>query len=147
MTKINPYLNFKGETEEAFNFYKSAFGGEFEAVMRYGDVQGQEGCENLPDEDKNKIMHISLSISDDYILMGNDVVGEHLDETMGGINVSIGVSPDSRAETDKIFNGLSEGSEVEMPLGDTFWGAYFGILKDKFGVRWLINYEYPKEEN
>ena len=147
MTKINPYLNFKGEAEEAFNFYKSAFGGEFAAVMRYGDMQGQEGCENFSDEDKNKIMHISLPISDGHVLMGNDVVGEHLDETFNGNNSSISVSPDSKEETEKIFNGLSEGSEVEMPLGDTFWGAYFGILKDKFGTRWLINYEYPKEEN
>ena len=143
MTKINPYLNFKGEAEEAFNFYKSAFGGEFATVLRYGDMQGQDEMK-LADEDKNKIVNIALPISDGHVLMGNDVIGEYVDTTINEANVSISVSPDSKEETEKIFNGLSEGSKVEMPLGDTSWGSYFGILKDKFGIRWLINYDYKK---
>ncbi|MEP7037266.1 MAG: VOC family protein [Acidobacteriota bacterium] len=143
MTKINPYLNFKGEAEEAFNFYKSAFGGEFSTVMRYGELPGfEEG--NLAEEDGNKIVNIALPISDGHVLMGNDVVGEYVDKTISEINVSISVSPDSKEETEKIFNGLSAGGDIEMPLGDIFEGVYFGILKDKFGIRWLINYDYNK---
>lgn len=143
MTKINPYLNFKGEAEEAFNFYKSAFGGEFSTVMRYGELPGfEEG--NLDEEDRSKIVNIALPISDGHVLMGNDVVGEYVDKTISEINVSISVSPDSKEETEKIFNSLSEGGDIEMPLGDIFEGTYFGILKDKFGVRWLVNYDYNK---
>lgn len=141
MTKINPYLNFKGEAEEAFNFYKSAFGGEFSTVMRYGELPGfEEG--NLAGEDGNKIVNIALPISDGHVLMGNDVVGEYVDKTINQANISISLSPDSKEETEKIFNSLSAGGDIEMPLGDIFEGIYFGILKDKFGVRWLVNYDY-----
>lgn len=147
MAKVNPYLHFLGNTEEVFNFYKSVFGGEFAAVMRFGDMQGQEGCENMSDEDKEKIMHIALPISDGHVLMGNDAVGEHAADAIIDNNISLSISPDSKEETDKIFNGLADGGEVTMPLGDTFWGAYFGMLKDKFGIDWLVNYDYPKEEN
>ena len=144
MTKINPYLNFKGEAEEAFNFYKSAFGGEFATVLRYGEMPGGEEMK-LAEEDKNKIVNIALPISDGHVLMGNDVVGEYVDKTIKEANISISVSPDSKEETEKIFNSLSEGGDIEMPLNDTYLrDAYFGILKDKFGVRWLINYDYNK---
>lgn len=147
MAKVNAYLHFKGNTEEVFNFYKSVFGGEFAAVMRFGDMQGQEGCENLSDEDKEKIMHIALPLSDGHVLMGNDAVGEHAEDAVFGNNISLAVGVDSKDEAEKVFNGLAEGGEVTMPLSDTFWGAYFGMLKDKFGIEWLINYDYPKEEN
>ncbi len=147
MAKINPYLHFLGNSEEVFNFYKSVFGGEFATVMRYGDMSGQEGCENLTEEDKTKIMHIALPISDGHVLMGTDAVGEHAKDAVFGNNISLSVSADSKEEADKIFNGLSDGAEITMPLGDTFWGAYFGMLKDKFGINWLVNYDYPKEEN
>lgn len=147
MAKINPYLHFLGNTEEVFNFYKSIFGGEFAAVMRYGDMSGQEGCENLSDDDKSKIMHIALPLSDGHVLMGTDAVGEHAKDAKFGNNISLSVSPDSKEETEKIFNGLADGGEVTMPLSDTFWGAYFGMLKDKYDIRWLINYDYPKDEN
>jgi PhnB protein len=147
MAKVNPYLHFLGNTEEVFNFYKSVFGGDFAAVMRFGDMQGQEGCENMPDEDKEKIMHISLPLSDGNVLMGNDAVGEYAEGAIFGNNISLAVSPDSKEEAEKVFNGLAEGGEVTMPLSDTFWGAYFGMLKDKYGIEWLVNYDYPKEEN
>lgn len=147
MAKINPYLHFLGNTEEIFNFYKSVFGGEFAAVMRYGDMSGQEGCENMPDADKEKIMHIELPLSDGHSLMGTDAVGEYANDAVIGNNFSIAVSPDSKEETEKVFNGLAEGGEVTMPLGDTFWGAYFGMLKDQYGIQWLVNYDYPKQEN
>lgn len=145
MAKVNPYLHFLGNTEEVFNFYKSIFGGEFATVMRFGDIQGQEGCENLPDEDKEKIMHIALPLSDGHVLMGTDAIGEHAKDANIGNNISLSVSADTKEEAEKVFNGLSEGGEVTMPLADTFWGAYFGMLKDKFGIQWLINFDYPKE--
>lgn len=145
MAKINPYLHFLGNTEEVFNFYKSVFGGDFATVMRYGDMSGQEGCENMSDDDKAKIMHIALPISNGHVLMGTDAVGEHAADAVFGNNISLSLSPDSKQETENIFNGLAEGGNITMPLSDTFWGAYFGMLKDKFGINWLINYEYPKE--
>ena len=144
MAKINPYLNFRGEAEEAFNFYKETFGGEFANVMRYGEMPDCEEMK-LAEEDKNKIVHIALPFGEGQVLMGNDVIGQHLDEKVDGINVSISVSPDSKEETDDFFKNLSAGGDVEMPLGDTFWGAYFGMLTDKFGVRWLLNYDYQQE--
>lgn len=145
MAKVNPYLHFLGNTEEVFNFYKTIFGGEFAALMRFGDMQGQEGCENLPDEDKEKIMHIALPLSEGHVLMGTDAIGEHAADAVIGNNISLSVSTDSKEEADKVFNGLSDGGAVTMPLADTFWGAYFGMLKDKFGIQWLVNYDYPKE--
>ena len=142
MATINPYLHFLGNTEEVFNFYKSVFGGEFAAVMRYGDLQGQEGCENIPGEDKKKIMHIALPLSDGHVLMGTDAVGEHAADAVFGNNISLSISVDSKEEADRIFSGLAEGGGVTMPLADTFWGAYFGMLQDKFGIRWMVNYDY-----
>lgn len=147
MAKVNPYLHFLGNSEEVFNFYKSVFGGEFATVMRYGDMSGQEGCENMSDEDKAKIMHIALPLSDGHVLMGTDAVGEHAKDAAFGNNISLSVSADSKEEAEKIFSGLTEGGKVTMPLGDTFWGAYFGMLTDKVGINWLINYDYLKEEN
>lgn len=147
MATINPYLHFLGNAEEVFNFYKSVFGGEFTAVMRFGDVQGQEGCENLSDEEKNKIMHIALPISDGHVLMASDAVGEYANDAVFGNNISISVSADSKEEAEKVFNGLAADGEITMPLGDTFWGAYFGMFKDRYGINWLVNYDYPKEEN
>lgn len=144
MAKVNPYLNFKGNTEEVFNFYKSIFGGDFATVMRYGDVKGQEGCENLSDADKEKIMHIALPLSDGHVLMASDVAGECADKFVVGNSISLSVSADSKKEAEKIFNGLAEGGKITMPLGDTFWGAYFGMLTDKYDIDWLVNYDYPK---
>ena len=144
MAKINPYLNFKGNTEEAFNFYKSVFGGEFAMLQRFGEIPHQEGAEKMSDTDKEKIMHVALPFSDGHVLMATDAVGEHADRLQFGNNISLSVSADSKAEADKIFNGLADGGNVTMPLGDTFWGAYFGMCKDKFGIGWLVNYDYPK---
>lgn len=146
MAKINPYLHFLGNAEEVFNFYKSVFGGEFAAVMRYGDMQSQEGCENLSDEDKQKIMHIALPISDGHVLMATDAVGEYAEDAIIGNNISLSVSADTKEEADKFFNGLADGGETTMPLGDTFWGAYFGMCKDKFGMNWMVNYDYPQNQ-
>jgi PhnB protein len=147
MAKVNPYLYFDGNAEEVFNFYKSVFGGEFAMMSRYGDMQGQDGCEDLSDEDKTKIMHIALPLSDGHVLMASDAVSKYADEFTQSNNISLSISADSKQEADKVFNGLAEGGEVSMPLADTFWGAYFGMFKDKYGINWLVNYDYPKQEN
>ncbi len=134
---INPYLNFPGTTEEAFNFYKSVFGGEFSMLQRFGDTPN---CEQIPESERNKIMHVSLPISNGYVLMATDAT-----ESMGfklnvGNNSYICISPDSKEEATRLFNGLSAGGNVEMPLQDMFWGAYYGSFTDKFGIKWMVNY-------
>jgi PhnB protein len=140
MATINPYLNFKGNTEEAFNFYKSVFGGEFATVMRFAEAPG---CDEMPiaEADKGKIMHIALPIGKGDVLMGTDALesmGQNLTE---GNNYSISYSSDSRAEAERIFGALAEDGKIEMPLQDMFWGGYFGAFQDKFGVRWMVNYD------
>jgi PhnB protein len=138
MATINPYLNFNGNTEEAFNFYKSVFGGEFAMLMRFGEMPG---CDETPiaESDKGKIMHIALPIGSDDVLMATDALESMGHKMIEGNNFSISVSVESREEAERIFNGLSEGGKVEMPLADAFWGAYFGMFQDKFGIRWMIN--------
>jgi PhnB protein len=145
MAKINPYLHFLGNSEEVFSFYQSVFGGEFAMLQRFGEMPGCEEMK-LSDEDKQKIMHIALPISDGHVLMATDAVGEHAKDAVIGNNISLSVAADSKEEADKIFNGLSNGGTVTMPLADTFWGAYFGMCKDKFGIQWMINYDYPQNQ-
>lgn len=140
MAKINPYLHFIGNAEEAFNFYKSVFGSEFAMLQRYKDIPNQEGCEGLSDADKEKIMHVALPIGDNQVLMATDAVGKHAEDAVIGNNISLSVSAGSKEEADKIFNGLAAGGEITMPLSDTFWGDYFGMLQDKFGMRWMIGF-------
>lgn len=140
MSRVSIYLNFKRETEAAFNFYKEVFQSEFEGGMnRMADVPPQEGVPELSDEDKNLVMHVALPILGGFMLMGTDAP-----ESMGftvnqGNNVYINLEPDTRAETERLFNALKEGGEVEMELQVMFWGDYFGSLTDKFGVRWMFN--------
>ena len=136
MPTINPYLNFPGTTEEAFNFYRSVFGGDFAMLQRFKDTP--EG-DKVPSEARDKIMHVALPIGNN-VLMATDAV-----ESMGfsltpGNNMYICISPDSKEEADRIFNGLAEGGKISMPLQDMFWGAYYGDLTDKFGVKWMVNY-------
>jgi PhnB protein len=142
MISINPYLNFLGNTEEAFNFYKSVFGGEFSTLQRFKDVPGTE---NIPAADQSKIMHISLSISKDTILMGTDALESAGQKLNAGDNFSLSVNTESEEEADKVFAALSAGGKIEMPLEKTFWGAYFGMLKDKFGIQWMVNYDAVKK--
>ena len=144
MEKINPYLHFLGNSEEAFNFYKSVFGGEFAMLQRFGEMPGSEEM-NLSDADKEKLMHVALPIGDNQVLMATDAIGEHAKDALIGNNFSLSVSTDSKEEADKIFNGLSEGGTITMPLSDTFWGAYFGMCKDKFDIQWMVNYDYPQK--
>lgn len=136
MTQINPYLNFNGNTEEAFNHYRSIFGGDFEMVMRFRDTPG---CEEMPETEKNGIMHIALMIGNN-VLMGTDVP-KSMEQVKFGTNSSISVSVDSRTEADRVFNGLAEGGNIQMPMADMFWGAYYGMLTDKFDVQWMVSYD------
>ena len=138
---VHPYLNFPGNTEEAFNFYKSVFGGEFTVLQRFKDIPGDNPT---PPALANQIMHVSLPIAPGYILMGTDAPAEMGFNLTFGNNCHISLSPDSREETERIFNGLSAGGKVEMPLQDMFWGAYFGSFADKFGVQWMVNHENKK---
>ncbi|MDY3363167.1 VOC family protein [Riemerella anatipestifer] len=140
MTTVNIYLNFNGNCEEAFNFYKSVFGGEFTYVGRFGDMPPQEGMPPMSEVDKNKIMHIGLPIGN-TVLMGSDTGGEWAPSFQQGNNFSINITPESKEAADRLFNGLSAGGKVTMPMADTFWGAYFGMFTDKFGINWMINFE------
>ena len=143
MTKLNPYLNFAGNTEEAFRFYKSIFGGEFTSVVRFKDmpVAGVE----IPKRDESKIMHTGLPIGKDHMLMATDSLESLGQRLVQGNNVHIPVHPESKAEADRIFTALSRGGTIEMPVADQVWGDYYGSLKDKFGVQWMVNYTNPKQ--
>ncbi len=138
MATTNTYLNFNGNCEEAFNFYRSVFGGEFTYIGRFGEMPPDENF-TVPESDKNKIMHVSLPIGSS-ILMGSDTGGEWAPSFVQGNNFSISITADSKAEADKLFNGLAEGGKITMPLADTFWGDYFGMLTDKFGVNWMMSF-------
>jgi PhnB protein len=144
MAKMNPYLNFDGTAEEAFNFYKSVFGGEFAGVHK---MDGAPGSEQLPENERNRIMHIALPIDSETTLMAADILPSAGHKLNNGNNVHIMLQPESREEAERLYKGLSEGGVVEMPLQDTFWGAYYGNFKDKYGVQWMINYDTKAAQN
>jgi PhnB protein len=138
MVQINPYINFNGNAEEAFNFYKSVFGGEFTKIMRFKDLSSPEFP--VAENEANKIMHIELPIGKN-ILIANDVP-----ESMGRTNENenrskISVSAESKEEADNIFNGLSEAGKIEMPIADSPWGTYFGMFRDKYGIEWIVDFD------
>lgn len=135
--KVNPYLNFDGQAEEAFIFYKSVFGGEFTGNMKMKDAPGTE---NLTESEKNRTMHISLPIGKDNLLMASDILPSMGHKLTKGNNNYISLHPESKAEADRLFNGLSEGGVIEMAMADQFWGDYFGSFIDKFGICWMINF-------
>nr|WP_315221637.1 VOC family protein [uncultured Flavobacterium sp.] len=142
MALINPYINFNGNAEEAFNFYKSVFGGEFANIMRFKDMSDPD--HTIAEHEANKIMHIALPIGQN-ILMANDVP-----ESMGPVNENenrskIAISAVSREEADQLFTGLSAGGIVEMPIADSPWGSYFGMFRDKFGIEWMVDFD-PKHK-
>lgn len=142
MTRLHTYLNFGGNVEEAFNFYRSVFGGEFSSLIRFRDLP-MEGV-SIPEQDQDKIMHIALPIGEDDVLMASDTLQSLGQELVQGNNAYISVQPTSREEADRIFDALSAGSEIEMPIADQPWGDYYGSLKDKFGVMWMVNYGPPR---
>jgi PhnB protein len=137
MPKINTYLNFDGKAEEAFTFYKSVFGGEFSNVQRMSDMPG---AEQLPENERDRLMHISLPIGKDDMLMASDIVPSMGHKLNHGNYSYISVFTDSREEADRLFAGLSAGGEIEMALEDAFWGDYFGSFIDKYRIGWMINF-------
>lgn len=140
MAQVSTYLNFAGNTEEAFNFYKSVFGTEFAGdIVRFGDVPPQEGQPELSDEMKQMIINVALPILAGHLLMGTDVPEGSGFEFIQGNNVHITLHPDSREDADRLFAALSDGGKVEMPMTDMFWGDYYGSFTDKFGTNWMIN--------
>ncbi|RSK38261.1 VOC family protein [Mangrovimonas spongiae] len=141
MTTVNIYLTFNGNCKQAFDFYKSIFGGEYPYVGTFGEMPPQEGMPPIPEEMKAKIMHISLPISKETMLMGSDSGGEWAKKLKQGNNFSVSVNVDNTEEADRIFNALSEGGNITMPLAKTFWESYFGMLTDKFGINWMVSCE------
>lgn len=137
---INPYLTFNGTCEEAFNFYKSVFGGKFPYLGRFKDMPAPDG-KPIPASEGEKIMHVSLPISKESILMGSDSSEAFGHATIMGNNFSISISAFSQKEADRIYRGLSAGGKATMPMSKTFWGSYFGMLTDKFGIQWMLSYD------
>ena len=138
MALINPHINFNGNAEEAFIFYKSVFGGAFAKIIRFKDM----ACDEFPvtEKEANKIMHIALPIGKN-VLMANDVP-----ESMGKTNEKenrskIAISAESKEEADKLFNGLSAGGQIEMPISNSPWGSYFGMFRDKYGIEWMVDFD------
>jgi len=145
MATINAYINFEGNCEEAFNYYKGVFGVEFSMLNRFSEMPPQEGME-LSEADMNKIMHVSMPISKETMLMGSDVGGEWAQGLQFGNNITLSITAESKEEADDFFNKLSEGGKVTMPMDMTFWGSYFGMCSDKFNINWMISFgEAPKE--
>lgn len=144
MTTINPYLIFNGNCEEAFLFYKSVFGGDFPYIGRFKDMPAGDNTAELSEEEANRIMHVCLPIGQ-AVLMGSDSNSASGDVVFGG-NMSISVNVESKEEANRIFNGLSAGGNAYMPMADTFWGAYFGMFTDKFGINWMVNFDKNEKQ-
>jgi PhnB protein len=142
MATINPYLNFNGNTEEAFNFYKQVFGGEFTSLQR---IKETPMAAQFPASEQNRIMHVALPVGKGNTLMASDILESMGHKLTNGNSYHISVSTESEAETTRLFNALSAGGKVTMPLEKAFWGAFFGMCTDKFGVQWMVNYDYNKK--
>lgn len=142
MTTINTYLTFNGNCRKAFEFYRSVFGGEFSSIRTFGDMPSQEGYK-MSETDKNKIMHVTLPISKETALMGSDT-SEHYKKATVGDNFSVSIHTDTKEEADRLFVGLSKSGKKSMPMENTFWGSYFGMLTDQFGVNWMVSVDIGK---
>lgn len=139
MATINTYLTFNGNCEEAFLFYKSIFGGEFAHMGKFKDMSENTKFP-ISEEDKEKVMHVSLPISKETVLMGSDTGGEWASKFIQGNNFSISINADSKEEADRLFNNLSKGGKVIMPMNKTFWDSYFGNFVDKLGIPWMVSF-------
>ncbi len=142
MALVNIYLTFNGNCREAFEFYKEIFQKEFTNLTTFAEMPAQDGFD-IPDSEKDKIMHVSLPFSSETALMGSDTAGPSGEVTIGN-NFSVSVRPENKAEADRIFNALAQQGNIVMPMTDTFWNAYFGMVTDKFDVNWMINFEHPQ---
>jgi len=139
MATVNAYINFDGNCDKAFVFYKSVFGGEFQARMSFGEAPGMD----VPAAQKDKLMHVALPIGKNTVLMGSDW-SPQFGPMVRGNSFALSVNADSQAEADKVFKALADGGQVTMPIGIAFWGAYFGMCTDKFGINWMVNFEMKK---
>lgn len=144
MATVNVYLTFNGNCREAFEFYKTKFEIDFSYIGTFGEMPPMEGAEPLSDTDKNRVMHVTLPISKETVLMGSDTLCCMKQDVTFGNNYAVSINAETKEEADRLFNGLSEGGQVTMPLADTFWGAYFGMFTDKFGINWMVNYDPPQ---
>jgi PhnB protein len=143
-TTVTPYLNFNGNCEEAFNFYKSVFGGEFDYLGRFKEMPTENP---ITEEQGEKIMHISLKISNETVLFGSDTSPEFGGNCEFGNNITLSINATSEKDAMRLFNDLSEGGQINMPLEKTFWGALFGMFTDKFGINWMVNFDYEENKN
>ncbi|MCB0430065.1 MAG: VOC family protein [Flavobacteriales bacterium] len=143
MTTVNAYLNFNGNCEEAFLFYQSVFGGEFSYLGRFSEMPQGESSKPIPAEEANRIMHVCLPISKETMLMGSDVGGDWAPNFNLGNNITLSIHARKKEEADRLFSGLSAGGTVTMPMNQTFWGDYFGMFIDKFGINWMVSHN-PK---
>jgi PhnB protein len=141
MAQINPYIHFNGNAEEAFTFYKSVFGGNFAMVMRFKDMSNPDFP--TPENEANKIMHITLAIGKHDLLMGSDTPSSFGTHNLNETRSKISISAESKEEADQLFSGLSVGGTIEMPIMDSPWGSYFGMFRDKFGIEWMVDFD-PK---
>ncbi len=139
MKKVDPYLNFNGKTEEAFNFYKSVFGGEFTFLQRFKDTPDSS---NVPADAKNMIMHVALPLGKGTVLMGTDAPESMGFKVIKGNDVNLLINAESESEATKLFNALIKGGKVTQQLQKTFWNAFYGACTDKYGINWMINYDY-----
>jgi PhnB protein len=145
MTTVNVYLTFNGNCKEAFDFYRSVFGGEFQYVGKYGQMPQQKVIQSVPDNEKDKIMHITLPISKETMLMGNDNL-QAFGPSIAGNNFTISIKTDTKDEADKLFGKLSKGGEITMPMKETFWGSYYGMITDRFGIKWKMNVDLDERD-
>lgn len=143
MQSINIYLTFNGNCEAAFDFYRSVFGGEFSHVSRFSEMPPVEG-KSMSEEEGNRIMHMSLTVSSGIVLMGSDTGGEWAPSFKQGNNFSMSINAESEEEADRIYAALSAGGMQTMPMSMTFWESYFGMLTDQFGINWMISYDQPR---
>ena len=146
MTKLNPYIYFNGTCEDAFNFYKSVFGSEFLLVSRFKDMPENPNYP-IAESEKEKIMHISLPISKETVMYGCDSIQVFDNSTVISNNISLSIETETIEEATRIFNGLSDGGIITMPLDKTFWDAYFGMFTDKYGINWMVNYDLSKSKS
>lgn len=139
MITINTYLRFNGNCEAAFEFYKKVFGGEFEHLGRFSEMPPMKGMPAIPEADKNKVMHVTLPIGGETILMGSDTMAPYNADFKAGNNFSISIHTDTKEEADRLFAALSDHGKIVMPMNQTFWNSYFGMCIDQFGISWMVN--------
>ena len=144
MRTTNPYLNFNGSTEEAFNFYRSVFGGEFTMFQRFMDMPEMPGAPKVDEKDKDKILHVSLALKNGVVIMGSNALESHGQKVIFGNSTHISLDAESEDEAKELFEGLSSGGKVTMPLQKMFWGALYASFSDRYGINWMVSYSYEQ---